>query len=40
MTATRTLPGSVGEAKLYVAFELSARSWKLAMTSGFGVARG
>jgi transposase len=38
MTATRTLPGSVGEAKLYVAFELSARSWKLAMTSGFGVA--
>jgi transposase len=38
MTTTRTLPGSVREAKLYVAFELGATSWKLAMTSGFGVA--
>lgn len=28
---------SVNEARLYVAFELSAKSWKLAMTSGFGV---
>ena len=38
MTATRTLPGSVSELTLYVAFELGARSWKLGMTSGFGVA--
>jgi transposase len=29
---------SVREAVLYVAFELSQRKWKLAMTSGFGVA--
>jgi transposase len=39
MTAT-TRPefGSVREPALYVAFELSAKTWKLAMTSGFGVA--
>jgi transposase len=38
MTAT-THPQSVsvGEATLYVAFELSKRSWTVAMTSGFGV---
>lgn len=38
MTA-RTRPefGSVSEPALYVAFELSAKQWKLAMTSGFGV---
>ena len=38
MTAT-TRPefGSVSEPTLYVAFELSAKQWKLAMTSGFGV---
>jgi transposase len=38
MTAT-TRPefGSVCEPTLYVAFELSAKQWKLAMTSGFGV---
>ena len=28
---------SVNEARLYVAFELSAKEWKLAMTSGFGI---
>lgn len=28
---------SVNESRLYVAFELSAKQWKLAMTSGFGV---
>lgn len=39
MTAT-TRPEfrSVSEPTLYVAFELSAKTWKLAMTSGFGVA--
>jgi hypothetical protein len=39
MTAT-TRPefGSVSEPTVYVAFELSATQWKLAMTSGFGVA--
>ena len=37
MTETRTLPGSVSEAPLYVAFELGATSWKLGMTTGFGV---
>jgi len=39
MTAT-TRPEfrSVSEPTLYVAFELSAKSWKVAMTSGFGVA--
>ena len=36
MTQTRTLPGSVSEATLYVAFELGKKEWKLAMTSGFG----
>ena len=38
MTETRTLPGSVSEPTLYVAFELGKKDWKLAMTSGFGVA--
>src|SRR5438045_8696953 len=38
MTATtRPQGGSVSEPTLYVAFELSAKQWKLAMTSGFGV---
>ena len=37
MTATHTLPGSVSEPTLYVAFELGKKDWKLAMTSGFGV---
>ena len=39
MTAT-TCPQfrSVSEPRLYVAFELSAKQWKLAMTSGFGIA--
>src|SRR5213593_3020561 len=37
MTATRTLPGSVNEATLYVAFELGKKDWKLAMTSEFGI---
>ena len=38
MTATtRHQFGSVGEPTLYVAFELSAKQWKLALTSGFGV---
>ena len=37
MTATHTLPGSVREATLYVAFELGAKTWKLGLTSGFGV---
>jgi transposase len=38
MTAT-TRPefSSVSEPTLYVAFELSAKEWKLAMTSGFGI---
>jgi transposase len=38
MTAT-TRPefSSVSEPRLYVAFELSAKQWKLAMTSGFGI---
>src|SRR2546421_4549432 len=38
MTAT-TRPEfrSVSEPTLYVAFELSAKQWKLAMTSGLGV---
>ena len=38
MTAT-TRPEfrSVNEPTLYVAFELSAKQWKLAMTSGVGV---
>jgi transposase len=38
MTETRTLPGSVSEPTLYVAFELGKKDWQLAMTSGFGVA--
>ena len=29
---------SVREAALFIAFELSRREWKLALTSGFGVA--
>lgn len=37
MTATHTLPGSVSEPTLYVAFELGQKDWKLAMTSGFGI---
>jgi transposase len=37
MTATHTQAVSVREATLYVAFELSAKTWKLACTSGFGV---
>ena len=38
MTATtRPQFRSVSEPTLYVAFELSAKQWKLAMTSGFGV---
>ena len=38
MTApTRPELRSVSEPTLYVAFELSAKQWKLAMTSGFGV---
>lgn len=38
MTA-QTRPGqSVNEPTLYVAFELGKKDWKLAMTSGFGVA--
>jgi transposase len=39
MTATsRPEFGSVSEPTLYVAFELSAKTWKVAMTSGVGVA--
>ena len=38
MTETRTLPSSVSEPMLYVAFELGKKTWNLAMTSGFGVA--
>ena len=38
MAAIRTLPGSVSEPTLYVSFELGATTWKLGMTSGFGVA--
>lgn len=37
MTATHTLPGSVREATLYVAFELGTKTWKLGLTSGFGI---
>src|SRR5438552_3891112 len=38
MTATtRPELRSVSEPTLYVAFELSAKQWKVAMTSGFGV---
>src|SRR5438046_3031042 len=38
MTAIRATGMSVSEPTLYVGFELSAKEWKLAMTSGFGVA--
>jgi transposase len=39
MTATiRPEVTSVRESTLYVAFELSAKQWKLAMTAGFGIA--
>ena len=34
---TRPEFGSVNEPTLYVAFELGAKEWKLAMTSGFGI---
>jgi transposase len=37
MTVTRTLPCSLSEPTLYVAFELGLKEWKIAMTSGFGV---
>src|SRR5215210_72424 len=35
MTTTHSAPGSVREAVLCAAFELSAKYWKLGMTSGF-----
>lgn len=38
MTAATRPVMSVSEPTLYVAFELGKREWKLAMTSGFGVA--
>jgi transposase len=38
MIATTRPEMSVSEPTLYVAFELSKKEWKLAMTSGFGVA--
>ena len=38
MTETRTLPSSVSEPTLYVAFALGKKTWNLAMTSGFGIA--
>jgi transposase len=38
MTATTRPEMSVSEPTLYVAFELGKKEWKLAMTSGFGVA--
>jgi transposase len=38
MTAIRATGMSVSEPTRYVGFELSAKEWKLAMTSGFGVA--
>ena len=37
MTETTRPQESVREPMLYVAFELSRQSWKLALTSGFGV---
>jgi transposase len=37
MIATTRLSESVRETPLFVAFELSQREWKLALTSGFGV---
>ena len=38
MTALTRPAGSVSEPTLYVAFELGKKDWKLAMTSGFGIA--
>ena len=38
MIAAVRSQGSVSDRVLYVAFELASRQWKLAMTSGFGVA--
>ncbi len=38
MTAAIRSEVSVNEPVLYVAFELGKKDWKLAMTSGFGVA--
>jgi hypothetical protein len=38
MIATTRPAMSVNEPVLYVAFELGKKEWKLAMTSGFGVA--
>ena len=38
MIATTRPEMSVSEPTLYVAFELGKKDWKLAMTSGFGVA--
>ena len=38
MIAAVRSQGSVSDRVLYVAFELASREWKLAMTSGFGVA--
>ena len=38
MSATARSVGSVNDGVLYVAFELAKRQWKLALTSGFGVA--
>jgi hypothetical protein len=35
--ATCSQIGSVSERTLFVAFELSAKPWKLAMSSGFGI---
>jgi transposase len=37
MTATTRPETSVNEPTLYMAFELSKKEWKLALTSGFGV---
>src|SRR6185295_6405133 len=38
MIATTRPEMSVSEPVLYVAFELGKKDWKLAMTSGFGIA--
>src|SRR4029077_8175589 len=38
MTATTRPEISVSAPTVYVAFELSAKQWKLAMTSGWGIA--
>ena len=37
MIATTRPDMSVSEPTLFVAFELSKKTWKLALTSGFGV---